>query len=320
MRPDRRMRQFSARDLSRTLDYPSLIDAIDDMFRDGCTVPVRHHHTIETPDGLSPTLLLMPAWRQGDIIGVKIVTVFPENGAKNLPAVMGSYMLIDGTNGTPLAILDGAELTARRTASASAVASRYLSRQDASRLLVVGTGVLSRHLIQAHASVRPVLDVLVWGRNPAKAKDVADSMVGHDFSVRAVEDLKDAVQDVDIISCGTLAREPLIRGEWLLPGQHLDLVGAFTPEMRESDDECIRRCSVFVDTREGALKEGGDLTQAMASGALKESDVVGDLFQLAAGSCPGRSSDDEITFFKSTGTALEDLAGAKLAFERADAL
>ncbi|MBL6933752.1 MAG: ornithine cyclodeaminase family protein [Rhodospirillales bacterium] len=310
------MHLISREDLQDTLDYASLIDAIDTMFRDGCTTPVRHHHSIETPDGINPTLLLMPAWREGDVIGVKIATVFPENGARDLPAVMGSYMLIDGNSGTPLAMLDGTELTARRTASASGVASRYLSREDSSTLLMVGTGVLAPHLIRAHATVRPIRNVLVWGRNPEKAEAVVQGLAGESFSVCVAASLKEAVPKADIISCATLSRAPLIHGKWLLQGQHLDLVGGFTPEMREADDECVKRARIYCDTRAGAMKEAGDLVQPLAGGAIVIEDIIGDLFEMSRGQCPLREDADEITYFKSAGTALEDLAAAKLAFKR----
>lgn len=307
---------ISAQDLKQNLDYPSLIDAIDQMFRDGCTVPVRHHHMIETPDGLDPTLLLMPAWAQGDVIGVKVVTVFPENGKMDLPAVMGAYLLMDGQSGSPLAMLDGAQLTARRTACVSALASRYLSRPNASTLLMVGTGVLAPHLIRAHASVRPISHVMVWGRNFDKANALAESLAGQEYSVRAVADLPQAVPLADVISCATLARQALIKGDWMVPGQHLDLVGSFTPDMREADDQCIKQAHVYCDTREGAMKEAGDLVQPLANGTLRPEDVIGDLFDMARAGCALRQSGQDITFFKSAGSALADLATAKLAFAR----
>ena len=312
------MQLLSADDLKKHLDYASLIDAIDGMFKDGCTVPTRHHHPIETPGGPNPMLLLMPAWVQGDVIGVKIITVFPENGEKDLPAVMGSYMLMDGTNGTPLAMLDGPELTARRTASASAVASRYLSREDSATILMVGTGVLAPHLIRAHAAARPIKNVMVWGRNPDKAAAVIAELADDGFACRGVTDLETAVPEADIISCATLSRQPLVMGDWLVPGQHLDLVGSFTPEMRESDDQCVVRASVFCDTRDGATLHAGDLTNPIGRGIISDKDVLGDLFDLTGGLCKGRTSDDQITLFKSAGTALEDIAAAKLAFQRAN--
>ena len=312
------MLMISAEELHRDLDFPSLIDAIDSQFHDGCTVPVRHHHSIETPDGLDPTLLLMPAWAQGDVIGVKIVTVFPENGEKNLPAVMGAYMLMDGTSGTPLAMIDGAALTARKTACVSALASRYLSRADSSALLMVGTGVLAPHLIRAHATVRPISDVMIWGRNRDKSEALATTFDGEDYRVRAVDDLKEAVAKADVISCATLAQQPLIEGDWLLAGQHLDLVGSFTPTMREADDVCVKRAKVYCDTRDGAMKEAGDLLQPLTNGTLRVEDVIGDLFDMARGTCALRERATDITLFKSAGSALEDLAAAKLAFARAN--
>lgn len=315
------MRILAADELSARLDYPSLVERIDEAFRAGVTVPVRHHHAVPVPGEAEATLLLMPAWIEGRYLGVKIATVFPGNGARGLPAVMASYVLMDGRTGETLALLDGPELTARRTAAASALASRYLSRPDASRLLVVGTGVMAPQLARAHAAVRPIRELRVWGRRREKAEALARTLAGEpafkDCSVAAAPLLEPAVAAADIVSCATLSREPLVLGRWLRPGQHLDLVGAYTPAMRETDDEALKRARLFVDTRAGALKEGGDVVQAIASGAIDAQRVEADLFDLARGAKPGRRSRDEITLFKSTGTALEDLAAAVLAYERA---
>lgn len=310
------MQQIDAAQVHRALDYAALVDRLELMFRRGCELPVRHHHAIETPGGSEATLLLMPAWQVGGRFGVKMVTVFPGNAAKSLPAVMGLYLLGDATTGTPLALIDGPSLTVRRTAAASALASRYLSRRDAGTMLMVGTGALAPHLIGAHAVVRPIKKVLVWGRDPAKAAALASSFKAAAFSASAATDLEEAVRGADIVSCATLSREPLVRGAWLRPGAHLDLVGAFTPEMRESDDAAVRRASVFVDTRAGALKEGGDVVQPLKSGILKPENVLADLFELTRGEKKGRRLSDEITLFKSVGSALEDLAAAELAVER----
>lgn len=310
------MRIVSAEELARILDYPDIVEAIRDMFRSGCEMPTRHHHTVKAPDGPDATLLLMPAWRTGQHIGIKIVTIFPGNGDKGLPAVMGNYLLLDGTTGSPVAMLDGQELTVRRTACASALAADYLARTDCHRLLMVGTGAMAPHLIQAHAAVRPITEVSVWGRSPDKALALAKRLDEGRLSVRHAPDLAAAVAEADVISCATLATEPLVRGAWLAPGQHIDLVGAFTPKMRESDDEAIRRSRVFVDTRDGALAEGGDIMQPIQSGALAPGDIQGDLYQLCRNEVPGRGSNDEITLFKSTGAALEDLAAAELAHQK----
>jgi ornithine cyclodeaminase len=229
---------------------------------------------------------------------------------------MGIYVLIDGKNGSPLALIDGPTLTVKRTAGASALASSYLSRPDAERLLMVGTGALAPQLIVAHAAVRPICNVLIWGRNPEKAQRLAKRMNRRDFRVDWTDNLEEAVRGAHIISCATLSKEPLVRGEWLQPGQHVDLVGAFRPDMRETDDSAMQRARVFVDTRAGATKEGGDIVQAVESGALSLDDIAGDLFEITRGERSGRRYYDQITLFKSVGTAVEDLAAAQLVFER----
>ena len=209
---------------------------------------------------------------------------------------------------------------ARRTAAASALAADYLAREDARHLLVVGTGRLSRNLAAAHASVRPLSRVSVWGRDPEKAQAVADEIAEElDILAQPASDLEATVRDADIVSCATLSETPLVQGAWLKPGSHLDLVGAFKPTMRESDDEAVSRARVFVDTREGAMKEGGDIVRALASGALEEDGIEADLFDLARGTHAVLRQSDDITLFKSVGAALEDLAGAILAFETASA-
>ncbi len=311
------MRRIEAAEVHKALDYAALVDRLERMFRRGCELPVRHHHSMQTPGGPDATLLLMPAWQVGGRFGVKMVTVFPGNAAKSLPAVMGLYLLGDATTGEPLALIDGPSLTVRRTAAASALAGRYLSREDAGTMLMVGAGALAPHLIGAHSTQRPIKKVLIWGRDPAKARVLAESFKGAAFSASVATDLEAAVGQADIVSCATLSREPLVKGAWLKPGAHLDLVGAFTPDMRESDDEAVRRARVFVDTRAGALKEGGDVVQSLRSGALKPEGIIADLFELTRGEKKGRMRSDEITLFKSVGTALEDLAAAELAAERA---
>jgi ornithine cyclodeaminase len=214
-------------------------------------------------------------------------------------------------------MIDGGALTLWRTAAASALAASYLARDDASRLVMVGAGALAPHLIDAHASVRPIETVAIWNRNPSRAEALAARLAGRGYAVAAVTDLAAAVRSADIVSCATLSGEPLVKGDWLKPGVHLDLVGAFTPAMRESDDAAVRRARVYVDTRAGALKEAGDIVLPIKSGVIAEADICGDLFDLCRGAVEGRRSAEEITLFKSVGTALEDLAAASLAFASA---
>ncbi len=310
------MRVVSAEEVHASLDFPALIDALAAMFKAGCEVPLRHHHGIAVPGAPEATLLLMPAWQPGAALGIKIVSVFPGNAAKSLPAVMGQYLLLDAVTGAPKALIDGTALTVRRTAAASALASRYLSREDSAHLLMVGTGALAPHLIAAHYTVRPIERVTIWGRNADHARTTAAKLDLPGVAVSTTENLEAAAHAADIISCATLATAPLVHGEWLRPGQHLDLVGGFTPVMREANDEAVRRAAVYVDTRGGAMKEAGDIVQPLASGALTADAVKGDLFDLCRGTARGRGGLGEITLFKSVGTALEDLAAAKLVAER----
>lgn len=303
--------------VKRLLDFGQLVAAIRVMFTKDCVMPVRHHHRIVVPGEPDATALLMPAWTVGEYLGVKLVNVFPGNAERGIPAVSGVYVLFDGKTGQAVALVDGGELTARRTAAASALAADYLARKDARHLLVVATGRLAANLIGAYRAVRDIRHVTVWGRNPDRAALVVQGLAGSGLEASVATDLEAAVGESDIISCATLATEPLIKGEWLRPGQHLDLIGGFTPEMREADDECIRRATVFCDTREGATVEGGDLVQPLQSGVLKMDDIAADLYDLCRGDHPGRTSDDEITMHKATGAALEDLAGALLACEQA---
>ncbi len=307
---------LDAEQTRQALPFKPLIDALRQMFAQGCHMPVRHHHTVGVPGEPDATLLLMPAWQTSQYMGVKIAAVFPGNSARNMAAVNASYVLMSAQTGETLALIDGGELTARRTAAASALAADYLARKDASHLVVAGTGRLALNLVDAHASVRKIRRVTIWGRDTAKAIDVAKRASALGFDADHTTNLEQACGEADIVSVATLSSTPIIQGEWLKPGVHVDLIGAFRPDTRESDDEAMRRASVFVDTRAGATKEAGDIVLAVKSGALKEADIRADLFELCRGDHKGRTTDGEITLFKSVGAALEDLAGAILAYRR----
>ena len=310
------MRIIASAEVEAALDYASLVERLRQAFRRDIQVPVRHHHDVDTPGGNTATLLLMPAWEVSRHVGIKMVTIFPDNGEKGLPAVMGIYVLLDGKTGSPLAMIDGPTLTVKRTAAASALASGYLSRPDSERLLMVGTGAMAPELVMAHAAVRPICNVLIWGRDHEKADKLARRLNRRDFRVEATADLEAAARGAHVISCATLSHQALIRGDWLQPGQHIDLVGAFRPDMRESDDKVMERGRVFVDTRAGALSEAGDIVLAIDAGILTAEDIAGDLFELTRGERSGRRYYDQITVFKSVGTAIEDLAAAQLVYER----
>lgn len=317
------MRMIDAATVDRSLTFGGLVETLRTAFRHGAIQPVRHHHTIERPDGAASTLLLMPAWTDferagtsdGGFVGVKIVTVSPDNNAIGKPAVMGLYLLLDGRTGEPLALIDGQRLTQWRTACASALASSFLAREDAASLLVIGAGALAPFLARAHAAVRPIRRVRIWNRTPANAHRVAAGLADLGLDVAIASELDVAVAEADIVSSCTISTGPLVKGALLKPGAHVDLVGGFTPAMREADDEAIRRARVHVDTLAGATKEAGDIVQPLASGALAREAICGDLFGLARGEIGGRRSADEITLFKSVGAALEDLAAGIAVFE-----
>ena len=320
------MRMIDAGAVDGALDFSSLVETLRDTFRDGAVQPVRHHHTIERPDGAASTLLLMPAWSDferagtsdGGFVGVKIVTVSPDNNAIGKPAVMGLYLLLDGRTGEPRALIDGQRLTQWRTACASALAASYLAREDASRLLVIGAGALAPFLARAHSAVRPIREVRIWNRTPANAAKVAEALAADGLNAALATDLAGEIGSADIVSSATISTDPLIEGRFLRPGTHVDLVGGFTPAMREADDEAIRRARVFVDAMAGATKEAGDIVQPLASGALSKEAIAADLFGLTRGEKKGRESRDEITLFKSVGAALEDLAAGIAVYRAVD--
>jgi alanine dehydrogenase len=307
------MLQLDANEVAARLARVPLIDALERTFRSQYHAPIRQHYKVGSSAHGDDLLLTMPAWQTGRCIGIKLATVFPGNSRQGQPSVHALYALFSGVDGSLIATLDGTELTRRRTAAASALAARFLARPQASRLLMVGTGALAPHIIDTYTSARPINAVRVWGRNSRRAQAVADGFAGRLIDIEAIDDLEAGVRWADIISCATLASAPLVRGAWLRPGQHLDLIGSFTPDMREVDDAALARSRIYVDTREGALAESGELIQAMAAGVITGADICADLTALTCGTVSGRNSAEEITLFKSVGCAIEDLAAAELA-------
>jgi ornithine cyclodeaminase len=317
------MRVVTAAEVDALLHPSPLADALAEAFRGALTAPRRHHHVIPQ-DGPDATLLLMPAWRNAprtasgsgaNVMGVKIVTVFPDNAARALPSVLGSYLLMDGATGTPLAVMDGARLTLWRTAAASALAARYLACAGRKRMLMVGAGALCPFLVRAHAAEAELADIAIWNHNPARAAAQAAALARDGLPVRLSENLEADASAADLVSCATLSAQPLIKGEWLRPGCHLDLVGAFNLGMREADATALQRAHVFIDTP-AALTEGGDVAIGLRDGEIGKDAIAGDLASLCTGSAQGRTSDSDITLFKSIGAAIEDLAAAALVWSR----
>ena len=308
------MQVFDAGATRAALPFDRLVAALQALFTLGCEVPARHVHEIATRDGGHFTSLLMPAWLPGRYYGVKTVNIAAGNAALGLPGLHASYLLFDGVTGVPLAVIDGSEITARRTAAASALAAGWLARPDARHLLVVGAGQVARLLPQAHGAVRAIDRISVWARTPQKAQALASEWQAQGLPAQAVTDLQAACAEADIVSCATLATSPLVRGEWLRPGSHLDLIGSYTPAMCEADDACFAGAALYIDTQE-AMTKSGDLLGPLERGVIHPASVRGTLAELARGTATGRAGDQERTVFKSVGNGLEDLAAAILVWE-----
>jgi len=308
------MQVFDTARTRAALPFDRLVPALRAMFASGCQSPPRHVHAIAAPEGGHLTSLIMPAWQEGRYYGLKVINIAPGNAARGLPGLHASYLLHDAVTGVPLALIDGSELTARRTAAASALAASWLARADAKRLLVVGAGQVARLLPDAYRSVLPIERVTVWARSADKAEAFASALRAQGIDAVRASELQAAVREADIVSCATLATSPLIQGDWLRPGTHLDLIGSFTPAMREADDACFTGARLYLDDEE-ALRKSGEMIGPLSRGVFAASDVRGTLTTLARGEAQGRGTDTERTVFKSVGLALEDLAAAILVFE-----
>jgi ornithine cyclodeaminase len=310
------MRVIDADQVRTRADLPGLIDCLERAFRDGATVPPRA--VLDIPGGSGDgQFLVMPAFAPDGSAAVKLVTYFPGNAGRGLPTVQAAIVAFS-EGGTPVAVLDGTTVTRLRTAAASALASKFLSRADSSRLTLVGTGALAPWMAAAHAVVRPIERIDVWGRRAERVAATVEAvreLVKSRVEVRAAPSLDESVRAADIVTCATSSPTPLVEGRWLKPGSHVDLVGSFTPSTREADDEAVRRARIFVDTFEGALAEAGDLLDPIARGVIGRERIEGELADLVRGRVAGRQTVEEITLFKSVGTALEDLAAAWLLLE-----
>lgn len=300
--------------ISSLLDYNKLIEELRKIFKSDYTMPVRHHHFYKTEEGEENTLILMPVWNN-EYMGMKQVTVAPANTQNHMPSIFAQYILSNSKTGQPLAMMNATELTARRTACTSALASSYLSRENAENLLIVGGGSVANHLVQAHMAVRDFKKISIWMRNPGKMGDFVNGLKNQGIPAESVYNLEESAHEADIISCATLSETPIIKGEWVKPGAHLDMIGSHKPTTRETDNDSIRKSSIFLDSREGALHESGELAIPIAEGVITENDIKADIVELVKGIHPGRSSSEEITLFKSAGLAVEDLAAALLIYK-----
>ena len=307
---------ISDKEVRKYADYSELISTLDEMHRETHSKVADLLLSEQSTDGNVNHFLVRAGWKHGQALGVKMASIFSGNRDKNLPAINASYVLFDGTNGTPLSSIDGNELTWRKTAADSALGSSRLARSDSKNMLMVGAGAMAPHLIQAHTTALPQIErIELWNRGTARRDQLIRSLRS-EFNVVATDDLQKSVAAADIISCATMTKEPIILGEWLSPGCHLDLVGAFMIDMRETDDTAMRRGQIFVDSRETTLSEIGELAIPLREGALCEDDILADHYQLSQGIHPGRTTSNEITIFKNGGGGHLDLMTARYIYQK----
>ncbi|WP_342616370.1 ornithine cyclodeaminase family protein [Rhodoferax sp. GW822-FHT02A01] len=303
------MQFFDQSAVARALPYPALIDALAQGLQTPIESPLRSHFE---PNHDDSTVLIMPAWKSHEVMGVKLVSFWPDNGSRGKSTIAAVYVLMSCVDGSPLAVLDGTELTQRRTAAVAALGARILARKDSKTLAVLGTGSLSVPMVLAHRSVMDFERIEVWGRNPDKARAVVDILARQGVVAHANADLQQVVSQADVLCACSAAVDPFIRSEWVQPGTHVGLVGAFTPAMAEAEPALMARSQVFADSREAILQKGGEVLQAIQQGLMAHSDIQGEIAELAANpERAWRSSAESITVFKSVGFAALDLIAAQ---------
>jgi ornithine cyclodeaminase len=309
------MQFFDQQAVAQALPYPMLIDALAAGLQQPIASPARSHFE---PNHDASTVLIMPAWKAHQIMGVKLVSVWPGNSNRGKSAVSGVYVLMSCADGSTLAVLDGTELTLRRTAAAAALAARLLARKNSQTLAILGTGALSAPMALAHASVMDFKHILVWGRDANKAQAVVETLAQQGLSAQASGDLHATLAQADVVCAASTASTPFIRSDWVRPGTHLGLLGAFTPSMAEAEPGLMPRAQLFADARDAVLQKGGEVLQAIEQGLIRPGDIQAELAELAA--APGRAwrnGDEAITVFKSVGFAALDLIAAELVFKAA---
>lgn len=313
------MLQLTSEFVQNNLDYKDLISELRTMFLSNYTMPLRHHHFYETASKDENTLILMPSWNE-EFLDIKQVIVAPKNSENNLPSITAHYTLSDTKTGQLLASMRAEEITSIRTACTSALVADILAPENSKTLLIVGIGKVSHQLAQAHMVVRNYEKIYVWGRNIDKTTAFVDTLIKLGYPAFVADDLAKATNEADVISTATLSPTPIIKGEWIKPGTHLDLIGSHKPDTREIDDDAIRLGKIYVDSYEGAIHETGELAIPLAQGIISKENIVGNIKELLSDIAPKRNSASEITIFKSAGLAIEDLASAILLYKKAKSL
>ena len=304
-----------AAQVHQLLDYPSLVKYLHQSHKK--TVDRASSVLLDRPSksGAKSYFLAASAWHENKAIGTKLVTVFPDNiqCGSALPSVQAIYILFDGITGKPTALIDGTALTLRKTAAVSALGMHLIAKPKPKKLLMIGAGALAPHLIAAHCSVRDTIcEIKIWNRTPERALRMINKVsVKKNVSIQITEDLQGSIQKADVISCATMATEPLVKGKFIKSGTHLDLVGSYRPDMMECDEHTMLHGSIFTDSPWSAVEDCGEIIVALNNGTIDQSDILANLFDLAQGKHFGRKSTEEITIFKNGGGGHLDLMVAQ---------
>ena len=310
---------LDAKAILECMPFPMLVEKLAELHRE--PIGLVDEMLMENTDseGNINHFFVRGGWQPEKAVGAKVISIFPRNNrARDWPSIQAVYILFEAVNGTPVACLDGTALTWVKTASDSALGSKLLSREDIRSMLMIGAGQMAVHLVRAHCEIRPSLQsVHIWNRTMSKAESLATELSGQFPAIRfeAVSDPEPSVREADLVCSAIASTEPVIRGEWLKPGTHVDLVGAYTMDMREADDDCLRRGRLFVDSRATTIGHIGELAIPLANGVIAEKDVLAELGDLCLRRHPGRCADDEITIFKNGGGGHLDLMCARLLHE-----
>jgi ornithine cyclodeaminase len=305
------MKFITADTIYNSVSYTHLVETLLGLHQEGPSV-LNDTLLGNTEDKEADNFMLIrAAFSSGKAIGIKMASIFPAN--KSIPTVQGVFVIFDGVNGTPIGIFDGTALTHRKTAAASALGSNLLSRSNSSSFLMVGAGAMSAHLIRAHLAVRPSLTNLkIWNRSSTRAHSIAHTLSDEGINISPVTDLQTAVNSADIICCATMSHKPIIKGQWLKKGAHLDLVGAYKLNMREADDDCFRRGKLFVDNRKTTLGEIGEIDIPLKAGIINEQSIIADFYDMCLPDFIYRRKDEDITVFKNGGGGHLDLMIARI--------
>jgi 1-pyrroline-2-carboxylate reductase [NAD(P)H] len=307
------MKVIEADEVERALDFPSLVAALRSAFAGPAGTPRRTVYALAENDPFHDAFAVLPAWND-EIIGVKAFTYLPSNVPHGRQILHSKVLLFDRRTGAATALVDGTQVTYWRTAAVAALAADYLARRDAKRLLFCGTGNLAPYMILAHASVRSYERIAVWGRHSEKVARTIELVKAGNPRLHCVPaaNLEAEVRGADVISCATGSKQALFDSRWVKPGTHADFFGNHEKAARECDSDLIASSRVYVDSRANCLNEAGEILIPIAEGRITEAHVLAELAELCSGRIAGRRNAQEITVFKSVGTALSDLAAASL--------